>query len=100
MTLMKAIQVNAPGADFVLVQKEIPEPKEQRFSLRLKPAESVMATPSSSKGIFPVYNIHEHPVTRLLVQLPSWVRNHITGRLGKGSGLVGVEDTVFGASRA
>ncbi len=51
-------------------------------------------------GIILVYNIHERLVMRLLVQLQSWVRNRITGRLGKGSGLVGVEGTVFGADRA
>jgi hypothetical protein len=28
MSLMKAVQVAAPGAEFELVQKEIPEPKE------------------------------------------------------------------------
>jgi hypothetical protein len=31
---MKAIQVNGPGADFVLVQKEIPQPKEHEVHFR------------------------------------------------------------------
>jgi len=36
MPLMKAIQVNSPGSDFELVQKEIPEPKE--FEVLIKVA--------------------------------------------------------------
>jgi D-arabinose 1-dehydrogenase-like Zn-dependent alcohol dehydrogenase len=33
---MKAIQINAPGADFVLVQKEIPQPKEHEVLLKVE----------------------------------------------------------------
>jgi len=33
---MKAIQVSAPGADFELVQKEIPEPKEHEVLLKVE----------------------------------------------------------------
>ena len=36
MQLMKAIQVNAPGGDFKLVQKEIPEPKEREVLLKVQ----------------------------------------------------------------
>ena len=36
MPLMKAIQVSAPGADFELVQKEIPEPKEHEVLLKVQ----------------------------------------------------------------
>jgi alcohol dehydrogenase, propanol-preferring len=36
MQWMKAIQVNAPGGDFKLVQKEIPEPKEHEVLLKVQ----------------------------------------------------------------
>ena len=36
MQLMKAIQVSAPGGDFKLVQKEIPEPKEREVLLKVQ----------------------------------------------------------------
>jgi 2-desacetyl-2-hydroxyethyl bacteriochlorophyllide A dehydrogenase len=36
MVQMKAIQVNAPGGDFVLVQKEIPQPKEHEVLLKVE----------------------------------------------------------------
>jgi hypothetical protein len=34
MIFMKASQINAPGGDFVLVQKEIPQPKEHEILLK------------------------------------------------------------------
>ena len=36
MTLMRAVQVSAPGGDFELVQKEIPEPKEHEVLLKVE----------------------------------------------------------------
>jgi 2-desacetyl-2-hydroxyethyl bacteriochlorophyllide A dehydrogenase len=36
MPLMKAIQVKTPGADFELVEKEIPEPKEHEVLLKVQ----------------------------------------------------------------
>jgi propanol-preferring alcohol dehydrogenase len=36
MPLMKAIQVSAPGAEFELVQKEIPEPGEREVLLKVE----------------------------------------------------------------
>ena len=36
MALMKAIQVNHPGGEFILVQKEIPEPKEYEVLLKVE----------------------------------------------------------------
>jgi propanol-preferring alcohol dehydrogenase len=36
MTLMTAVQVSAPGGDFELVQKEIPEPKEHEVLLKVE----------------------------------------------------------------
>ena len=34
MSLMKAVQVPAPGAEFEFVQKEIPEPKETEVRIK------------------------------------------------------------------
>ena len=36
MPFMKAIQVKAPGADFELVQTEIPEPKEHEVLIKVQ----------------------------------------------------------------
>ncbi len=36
MPLMKAIQVAAPGAEFELVQKEIPEPRETEVRIKVE----------------------------------------------------------------
>jgi len=36
MSLLKAVQVKAPGADFELVQKEIPEPKENEVLIKVE----------------------------------------------------------------
>jgi hypothetical protein len=45
MAFMKAIQVNAPGGAFVLVQKKFPNQKLMKSFLRWKPAVFAMATP-------------------------------------------------------
>jgi hypothetical protein len=62
---MKAIQVKAPGADFELVQKEIPEPKDHEVLLKVQACESVTGTLSLNRDIFPVCNIHELQATKL-----------------------------------
>jgi hypothetical protein len=36
MTLMKAVQVSSPRADFELVSKEIPEPKENEVLIKVE----------------------------------------------------------------
>jgi len=35
MPLMKAVQVASPGAEFELVQKEIPEPRETEVRIKV-----------------------------------------------------------------
>jgi alcohol dehydrogenase, propanol-preferring len=36
MALMKAVQINEPGADFVMVQKEIPEPGDREVLIKVE----------------------------------------------------------------
>ncbi len=36
MGLMKAVQINAPGGNFELVQREIPEPKENEVLIKVE----------------------------------------------------------------
>ena len=36
MSLMRAVQVSAPGADFELIKKEIPEPKENEVRIKVQ----------------------------------------------------------------
>lgn len=79
MPFMKAIQVSAPGADFELVSKEIPAPKEHEVLLKVEACEFVMETQLSSKDIFRVCSIQERLVTKLGPS-PNWVRSRIIGR--------------------
>ncbi len=71
MPLMKAIQVSAPGADFELVQKEIPEPKEHEVLLKVQAVESVTETQSLKKDISPVCSIQGRLVTKSSVLSPN-----------------------------
>ena len=53
MTLMKAIQVKAPGADFELVQKEIPEPKEHEVLIKVQACGVCHGDAIVKQGYFP-----------------------------------------------
>ncbi len=53
MPLMKAIQVSAPGADFKLVQKEIPEPKEHEVLLKVQACGVCHGDAIVKQGYFP-----------------------------------------------
>jgi len=53
MPLMKAIQVKAPGADFELVQKEIPEPKEHEVLLKVHACGVCHGDAIVKQGYFP-----------------------------------------------
>ena len=53
MQLMKAIQVSAPGADFELVLKEIPEPKEHEVLLKVQACGVCHGDAIVKEGYFP-----------------------------------------------
>ena len=53
MPLMKAIQVCAPGGDFKLVQKEIPEPKEHEVLLKVQACGVCHGDAIVKQGYFP-----------------------------------------------
>jgi 2-desacetyl-2-hydroxyethyl bacteriochlorophyllide A dehydrogenase len=53
MPLMKAIQVSAPGSDFTLVQKEIPEPKEHEVLLKVHACGICHGDAIVKQGYFP-----------------------------------------------
>ena len=53
MPLMKAIQVSAPGADFELVQKEIPKPKEHEVLLKVHACGVCHGDAIVKQGYFP-----------------------------------------------
>jgi D-arabinose 1-dehydrogenase-like Zn-dependent alcohol dehydrogenase len=36
MSLMRAVQLSKPGADFELIQKEIPEPKQNEVRIKVQ----------------------------------------------------------------
>jgi alcohol dehydrogenase, propanol-preferring len=53
MTLMKAIQVKAQGADFELIQKDIPEPKEHEVLLKVHACGVCHGDAIVKQGYFP-----------------------------------------------
>ena len=53
MALMKAIQVSAPGGDFKLVQKEIPEPREHEVLLKVQACGVCHGDAIVKEGYFP-----------------------------------------------
>jgi len=61
MNLMKAIQVNAPGADFALVQKEIPQPKEHEAFLKVEACGICHGDAIVKYGGFPGLQYHRTP---------------------------------------
>ena len=54
MDFMKANQVSAPGADFELVQKEIPEPKENEVLIKVEACGVCHGDAIVKQGHFPV----------------------------------------------
>ncbi len=53
MALMKAIQVSAPGADFELVQKEIPEPGSNEVLIKVQACGICHGDALSKEGYYP-----------------------------------------------
>ena len=53
MALMKAMQVSAPGGDFKLVQKEIPEPREHEVLLKVQACGVCHGDAIVKEGYFP-----------------------------------------------
>jgi D-arabinose 1-dehydrogenase-like Zn-dependent alcohol dehydrogenase len=53
MSLMKAIQVSSPGADFELVHKEIPEPKENEVLIKVEACGICHGDAIAKEGHFP-----------------------------------------------
>jgi NADPH-dependent curcumin reductase CurA len=57
MALMKAVQINSPGRDFELVQKDVSKPKENEVLIRVEPVAYAMEMRSSKKAAFQDCNI-------------------------------------------
>jgi len=53
MTLMKAVQVSSPGADFELVSKEIPEPKENEVLIKVEACGICHGDAVTKEGYYP-----------------------------------------------
>ncbi len=53
MALMKAIQISSPGADFELVQKEIPEPENNEVLIKVEACGICHGDAISKEGHFP-----------------------------------------------
>jgi len=66
MGKMKAVQVPKPGADFEVVEREIPEAGSDKSGFALKRVESVTAMWPRRKAFFPGYRIHVCPDTKWL----------------------------------
>ncbi len=88
MATMKAIQVSAPGADFELVNREIPEPKEGEVLLKVQACGVCHGDAVIKGGHFPGLTyprIPGHEVIGIIDKLGSGVNDWQTGqRIGVG----------------
>lgn len=66
MARMKAVQVPKRGAEFEVVEREIPEPSAGHVRFAFKPAESATATWPQKTACFRAFRIHVFPCTRWL----------------------------------
>lgn len=64
MALMNAVQVAEPGADLVMVLREIPEPESAKSSSRSRPVGSVTAMRSRVRARSPGCRTRACPATR------------------------------------
>jgi D-arabinose 1-dehydrogenase-like Zn-dependent alcohol dehydrogenase len=88
MALMRAIQVNSPGTDFVLVQKEIPEPGSNEVLIKVQACGICHGDSISKEGHFPGIKypiVPGHEVIGILEKIGSAVTNWKIGqRIGVG----------------
>jgi alcohol dehydrogenase, propanol-preferring len=82
MSLMKAIHVNTPGADFELIEKEIPEPKENEVLIRIKACGVCHGDVIAKEGHFPGLTypgIPGHEVAGVITRTGSQVKGWTMG---------------------
>lgn len=88
MSLMKAIQVAAPGAEFELVQKEIPEPRETEVRIKVEACGICHGDAVVKEGHYPGISyprVPGHEVVGKIYKLGSKVTGWETGqRVGVG----------------
>jgi D-arabinose 1-dehydrogenase-like Zn-dependent alcohol dehydrogenase len=88
MKLMKAIQVNSPGADFELIQKEIPEPGNNGVLIKVEACGICHGDSVAKEGHFPGIKypiIPGHEVVGVVEKTGSMVTNWKPGqRVGVG----------------
>jgi D-arabinose 1-dehydrogenase-like Zn-dependent alcohol dehydrogenase len=53
MALMTAVQIDEPGADLVMVQREIPEPKDREVLIKVEACGVCHGDAIPSQGTFP-----------------------------------------------
>ncbi|HEX3044406.1 MAG TPA: hypothetical protein VHY08_06605 [Bacillota bacterium] len=64
MGLMKAVQVKTPGGNFELVQKEIPESKENEVLIKVEACGICQGDPIVKEGHFPGTQYPRSPATK------------------------------------
>ena len=74
MPTMKAIQVSAPGSDFELVNREIPEPKEGEVLIKVQACGVCHGDAIVRAGHFPGLSIQGYRAMRLLERSTNWVQ--------------------------
>jgi D-arabinose 1-dehydrogenase-like Zn-dependent alcohol dehydrogenase len=88
MKLMKAIQVSSPGADFEIIQKEIPEPGNNEVLIKVEACGICHGDAISKEGHFPGIKypiIPGHEVVGIVDKTGPMVTNWIAGqRVGVG----------------
>jgi propanol-preferring alcohol dehydrogenase len=100
MSLIKAIQINSSGSDFELVQKEIPESRENEVLIKVAACGIRHGEVLVKEGHFPGIKyprIPGHEVIGTITKLGSQVEDW---KLGQRVGVAGMEDTVSNVAPA
>jgi len=71
---MKVAQVPKPGADFQIVEREIPKLAQEKSASRSRPVEFAIAMCLRRKAVFHGFSIRASRDTRLRASLTNWAR--------------------------
>ena len=77
---MKAAQISKPGADFEIVEREIPEPDAGQVRIKVKACGICHSDVLVKEGLLPGFSIHVFPGTKSRASLMKLARASLRGR--------------------
>src|ERR1700689_1236939 len=86
---MKAAQVPKPGADFEIVEREIPNPVAGEVRIKIQACGVATVTCSRKKARGPAFSIHAFQDTKSRASLMNWAPALPSGRRANASGSAG-----------